>query len=91
MINSQSIFLDHTRSIYQRRLLEVLTNETTEAEEYDENDYTPPSSPISNENKLYPDLNERKNFSYGLPKQYDEPLTIRNDYRATTSTRNTYR
>lgn len=25
-----SLFLDHTRAIYQRRLLEVLTNEITE-------------------------------------------------------------
>lgn len=75
------MYLDQTRSIYQRKLLEVLTHETTEGYDSDKS-----VDSIDDENRLYPDLPERRNRSYGLPNQ---PLTIRNDYKATKSTRNT--
>ena len=81
-----AIGLDQTRPIYQRKLLEVLTHQTIEGYESDE-----PFDPINDENTLYPDLIERKKFSYGLPNRYDEPMTIRNEYKATKSTRSTYR
>ncbi|CAF4915995.1 unnamed protein product, partial [Rotaria socialis] len=32
-IHNLSIILDHTRAIYQRKLLEILTNETSEGKE----------------------------------------------------------
>ncbi len=82
-------FLDHTRAIYRRKLLEVLTNEKTEGKRNcnffsniffllgeDESDLN-----SDDENRLYPSLSEIKSFSY------DEPIIIRHDYRATTSSR----
>ena len=54
------MYLDQTRSIYQRKLLEILTHEIAQGYDSDES------------------IN-------------DEPLTIRNEYKATKSTRSTYR
>jgi hypothetical protein len=42
-MNNSSIRLGHTRSIYQRKLLEVLTNQTSEGQE----DEFEPEAPTS--------------------------------------------
>jgi len=57
-------------------------------EEYESDEST---SDIDDENTLYPNLSDKDSFSYGLRNTYDEPMVIRHDYKATTSTRNTSR
>ncbi|CAF1144832.1 unnamed protein product [Adineta steineri] len=84
---------NQTRAIYQRKLLEILTNRTTEGQE-DEFDTDEPILPTDynkqEKNSLYPNLSSIKTNSYSKKV---EPSVIRHDYKATkdTSTRNIYR
>jgi hypothetical protein len=58
-------------------------------------DYEIDESTLDNndENSLYPSLSDENRFypnlsgSYGLRNTYDEPIIIRHDYKATTSSR----
>lgn len=76
-------FRDHTRAIYQRQLLEVLTNESTEGGyETDQS-----SSDTNEDNRLYPELYEEpvvlKNYQKATVQNSD--LRIRNQ-KSTTKT-----
>ncbi|CAF1101425.1 unnamed protein product [Rotaria sordida] len=85
---------NHTRAIYQRKLLEVLTNQTTNGQddefEIDESIYQTEYD-INENNTSYPNIFRTK-YSSGNSNsdnfQTTEPMIIRHDYKATSTSRN---
>ncbi|UJR08653.1 hypothetical protein I4U23_012912 [Adineta vaga] len=87
---------NHTRAIYQRKLLEVLTKQSTEGKEDPLEIDEPVLQTKSEKNTLYPNLFDTKPSSPIKPSIYskkDEPSILRNNYKPAkdyTNNRNTF-